>query len=119
MKNNLQFTKKLFIETINEIEKQYNHDHKCSSAFRVILPNDYTTCYDNHWLQNQLVKLLQIAMNDNHEHSWIEYYLWELSFGKKYKPGCLKIDGKNFKLKTPSDLWDLLNLKNPLINKAS
>lgn len=70
------FTKDLFIETIHEIEKQYNHDRKCSDAFKVILPNDYTSNYANHWLQNQLIKILQIAMNDNHKGSWIEYYLW-------------------------------------------
>ena len=106
---NVVFSKELFIETINEIEKQYKHDSKCSEAFRVILPNDYISNYANHWLQNQLVKILQIAMNDNHKHSWIEYYMWEIDFGLKYSKGCVKIQDKDFELKTASDLWDLLN----------
>ena len=107
---NVVFSKELFIETINEIEKQHRHDSKCSEAFRVILPNDYISNYANHWLQNQLVKVLQIAMNDNYKHSWIEYYMWELDFGSKYYKGCVKIQGKDFELKTASDLWDLLNV---------
>ena len=107
---NVVFSKELFIETINEIEKQHRHDSKCSEAFRVILTNDYISNYANHWLQNQLVKLLQIAMNDNHKHSWIEYYMWELDFGSKYSKGCVKIQNKDFELKTASDLWDLLNV---------
>ena len=110
MLGNVVFTKELFVETINEIEKQHRHDSKCSEAFRVILPNDYISNYANHWLQNQLVKVLQIAMNDNHKDSWIEYYMWELDFGVKYSKGCVKIQGKDFELKTASDLWDLLNV---------
>ena len=54
MLGNVVFSKELFIETINEIEKQHRHDSKCSEAFRVVLPNDYISNYANHWLQNQL-----------------------------------------------------------------
>jgi len=104
------FSKELFIETISEIEKQYRHDFKCSEALGVLLPNDYISGYDNHWLQNQLIKILKIAMNDNHKHSWIEYYIWELDFGEKYTGGCVEIYHKDFKLKTVEDLWDLLNI---------
>lgn len=104
------FTKDMFIKAINEIEKQYNHDRKCSDAFKVILPNDYTSNYDNHWLQNQLVEILQIAMNDNHKESLIEYFMWELDFGRNWKEDSIKIDGKNVKLQNANDLWDLLNL---------
>ncbi len=107
--NKIIFTKDLFIETINEIENQYNHDRKCSDAFKVILPNDYTSCYDNHYLQNQLMKILKIAMDDNNKDSWIEYYMWELDFGKKWKKGYITSDGKDVKLRNVSDLWDLLN----------
>jgi len=110
MVGNVVFSRNLFIETINEIEKQHRHDSKCSEAFRVILPNDYISNYANHWLQNQIVKVLQLAMNDNHKDSWIEYYMWELDFGLKYSKGCVKIKGKDFELKTASDLWELLNV---------
>ena len=107
---NVVFSKELFIETITEIEKQHRHDYRCSEAFRVVLPNDYISNYANHYLQNQLLKILQIAMNDNHKDSWIEYYMWELDFGLKYSKGCVRIHGNDFELKTASDLWDLLNI---------
>ena len=107
-------TKDLFTETISEIAKQHNHDRKCAEAFKVFLPNDYTSNYDNHWLQNQLVKILQLEMNDNTEHSWIEYFMYELDFGRKWKKGNVIIKGKNVPLKNSHDLWDLLNLE---INK--
>lgn len=107
----ITFTKELFIETINQIEIQYRHDQKCGQAFQVILPNDHISFYDNHNVSNQLFKILQIAMNDNHEHSWIEYFMWEIDFGKKWKKGKVKIGGKDFKLKTSLDLWNLLNIE--------
>lgn len=104
------FDKKMFIETMKEIEKQHNHDSKCAKAFKVLLPNDYISNYDNHWLQNQLIKIVQIAMNDNKKDSWIEYWMWELDFGKKWKENSVQIKGKSFNLQTAEDLWDLLKI---------
>ena len=106
---NIIFSKELFVETIKAIEKQYRHDSRCSKAFEIILPNDHISNYANHYLQDQLIKIIQIAMNDLHRNSWIEYYIWELNFGTKYYKGCVKIEGEDFELITPSDLWDLLN----------
>ena len=99
----------MFAETINEIEKQHNHDSKCAEAFGIIFTDDFISGYDNPWLQNQLIKILQIAMKDNSD--WTGYYMWELDFGRKWRQGSVTIDGKDFKLQTVSDLWDLLNLK--------
>lgn len=79
----VQFSRELFVSMVEAIEAQHRHDEKCSRAFRILLPNDYVSNYDNHWLQNSLIHVLQIAMNDKHCHSWIEYYMWELDFGRK------------------------------------
>jgi hypothetical protein len=104
-------SKELFIESIGAIEKQKIHDRKCSDAFRVILPHDYVSGYDNSCVVEQLIKVLKIATNDNHKDSWIDYFIWELDFGNLYKEGCVTINDKNFTLKTASDLWDLLNFE--------
>ena len=104
------FSREIFIETMDTLKKQYQHDNECSRAFRVILPNDHISNYDNHLLTNQLVKLMQIALNDAHKHSWIEYYMWELDFGKKYNKGCAtNKDGSNINLSNAGTLWDFLN----------
>jgi hypothetical protein len=104
-------TEKMFIETINMIKKQHEHDLKCNEAFKILLPNDYTSGYDNYNLYKQIIKLLQVATNDDNENSWIDYYIWELEFGKKYKDGCVIIDGVNYELITPEDLYRLLGIK--------
>ena len=104
------FTKDLFMKTIDAIEKQHEHDCKCSEAFKVILPNDFISNYDNYLLQNQLVEILQIAMNDHHL-SWIEHYMWELDFGRSWEKGNVTVGGKDFPLQNVHDLWALLNLE--------
>ena len=106
----VHFSRELFIETMDTLYKQYQHDNECSKAFRVILPNDHISNYDNHLLTNQLVKLMQIAMKDAHKDSWIEYYMWELDFGEKYSKGCAtNKDGSNIDLSNAGTLWDFLN----------
>lgn len=104
-------TKELFIETIEALKNQDEHDRKCAKAFKTILHNDYVSSYDNHWLTNQLVKILQVAMNDKSEHSAIEYFLYELDFGRKYTEGCITQYGKNIDLSDAGRLWDYLNEK--------
>lgn len=110
MKTGYAISRELFIETLGELQKQYEHDEKCTNAFQVILPDTFIGTYDNHFVNNQLVRLLQIAMNDNHVHSWIEYYLHELDFGKKYKEDCASNqDGSNIDLSDAGKVWDFLN----------
>lgn len=105
----LVFTKETFIEVIAEIQKQCAHDEKCAAAFRVILPSDYTSGYDNHFVINHLTTLLKIAMNDNHKESWIEYFIWELDFGRKWKKSSVLVNGK----------WDTPSLEQKRVETVS
>ena len=106
----MKITKKQFIESIKALEAQHRHDSKCSDAFKVILPEDYITSYKNSFLHNQLVNLIEKLTNDRM--GWIDYYIYELDYGKEYEDGMVKNkDGNNISLKTPTDLWNLLNDK--------
>lgn len=100
--------KELFIETIEAIKKQRDHDNKCAEAFQIILPDTHVGLYDNHLLNNQLVKLLQVAMNDEHKDSWVEYYMYELDFGKNYRPGCATDKDGDIDLSDAGALWEYL-----------
>ena len=57
----ITISKELFIETIKALEQQEKHDQECVKAFKVLLPNDYTTRYKNDWVIDQLIKNLQQA----------------------------------------------------------
>ena len=109
---NIYFTKKMFVEAIGEIKKQQEHDRKCSKVFGVILPNDFISLYDNSRITNKLFEILKVAFNDNHRDSWIEYYIWELDFGKEYKEGsCTNADGSNIDISNAGKLYDFLMTK--------
>lgn len=108
----IYFSRELFIETIDALQKQTEHDRQCSAAFSVILPNDYISNYDNNILYKQLLKIIQIAMNDEYKDSWIKYYMWELDFGKDYRVGCATMEnGDNIDLSNSGKLWDFLTTK--------
>lgn len=104
-------SKEVFIETIDSIEKQYEHDNKCLEAASLIYEDAFegNLFYRNSWLQNALITLLQIEFNDEKAQSWIDYYLWELDFGKKNNVmQAYREDGSEIKLTNASELYDCL-----------
>ncbi len=107
--NIVNFDRDLFNDTIESIRKQMEHDAKCSKAFRVILPDDYISGYNNYTLTTQLLKLVKIAFDDNHRDSWIDYFIYELEFGSKYIKGCVTgEDGTDIALDCTDGLYDFL-----------
>lgn len=105
----VKITKVHFIEIIEQIHKQNWKDLAyCQALGKVLHP--HIEPYDNHLIENELFKLVQMAFNDNTKYSWIEYYCWELNFGKKYKDGCAtRKDGTNIDLSDAGKLYDYLN----------
>lgn len=104
-------SKELFVETIEKIKQQHNHDLQCAEKLKDVFPNAFTAnlMYENHLIMNQLVKLLQVQLNDENEHSWIEYFMWELDFGAKNdKYKATDKNGNNIPLLNASELYDLL-----------
>lgn len=58
-------------------------------------------------LAGNVVELLSKATGDDND--WIGYWVYELDCGEKYSEGTVTdTDGRNIRLKTISDLWDLL-----------
>lgn len=47
-------------------------------------------------------------MNDEHKDSWIEYYIYELNYGKDYRPGCATDKDGNIDLSDAGALWEFL-----------
>lgn len=103
-------TKEQFVAAIDALEKQYRHDEKCSDAIRICFADAVLCTYNNDYVTNALVAVLQDAMNDAHKHSWIEYYLYELNFGKDWKKGKVTFDGVDFPLSNAGELWDILEV---------
>ena len=107
--------KQLFIEAIEAIQKQVKLDIEVSKHLGKAFPNAFedNLLPDNHYLQNVLLKVLQIEMNDlqlcEHGYSWIEYFLWELNFGEENYRLKVTQNGKEIKMSNAAELYDLLN----------
>lgn len=38
----------------------------------------------------------------------IQYYMWELDFGRKWKPNSVTVDGESIRLTNSEELWDYI-----------
>lgn len=106
---NLTITKEIFVEILKNIQNQSEHDDKCNEAFKIILPETFGGYYNNSFIHSSLLYLLKTAFGDNHRDSWIDYFIYELEFGEKYKDGCAtNKDGSNIDLSTSEKLYEFL-----------
>lgn len=121
MKCYAPFSKKFFRECLSKIKQQLEFDIKCSHSIKMLFPSAFKAnlIYDNSRIVEQLIKVLKIAFKDNHKHSWIDYFIWELDFGKKNKYlKAIDKDGNDIPLYSASDLYNLL-IKNMNDEKSS
>lgn len=110
--NNFTINKQNFTSILNVVKEKMEHDDKCTKAFQIILPNDFVSGYDNSKLYDQLLNILKIALDDNHKDSWIDYFIYELNFGKDMTESkAWRKDGSVIDLSTISALWNFLNEK--------
>lgn len=100
-------TKKQFIDIITVLDEQTQHDLKCANAIQTVFEDANYALYNNSFLYNSIVKFLVEAMNDRHE--WIEYFIHELDYGRKYTDGTIKEkDGSSIRMSTAEELYDFL-----------
>ncbi len=105
----IRIDRDLFIETMDAIQKQVKYDDHFAETIESLFPDASIVRYDNHLINNQIIKLLQLAFMDNHPHSWIEYFMFDLEFGSAYYPGvATEKDGKEIDLSDASHLYDFL-----------
>ncbi len=107
--------KNTFIESIEAIKKQEKYDNKVAKYLGKAFPDAFEANLrpNNSFILNQLIKILQIENNDfGDSNSWIDYFCYELDFGKEYKAGMVTDkNDKNIDISTPEKLWEFLNKK--------
>jgi hypothetical protein len=103
----MKITKEQFTKSMEAIKEQVDIDIKNHDALEVLLPSDFVTNFRNV-LYNALIDILEEVTNDNG--GWIEYFLWELDFGKEnWRLKVYSKDKKEIPLSSIDDLWNLLN----------
>lgn len=98
--------KKDFVACINKIQ---DVDRKIETISDVLRENCPESIYWPPSLHGQLIEVLKkIFREDGKEFSFIEYYIYDLKYGKEWCEDSVSIDGKPITLKTPEDLYEAL-----------
>jgi len=97
----------LFIATIDAIQTQFEKDDRADQLLSEIF-TDHSGFYDYSPVLLALENILKEDFGDQEE-SWIEYFIYDLDFGKKWTKNSVKDKNGNFiKMRTANELYDFL-----------
>ena len=102
-------TKELFIEAIGAIEKQFKHDEECEKAIHTLYV-DGGGYYNYYPVLQALENILKEELNDQDKDSWIDYFIYELDFGKNWTKSSISHNGKSIKMRNAGELYEYLTL---------
>lgn len=106
----LNLSKKEFVDAINDVENVFKYQEDLNNFFRKNNVEGYIFQPD---CSSTVLRLLHLIFDNSDKDKWIEYYCFELDFGKKWEPGMIiEKDGTDIVLKTADDLYDLLEKTN-------
>ena len=103
--------KKQFIDVLNALRDQNDKDNRIDAFFRKELPNaDFCANEIHSGLWYVLIRLLTDSFPQNaYSINDIDYFVYEIDFGRKYKEGDVKdANGKIIDFSTAEKLWDYL-----------
>jgi hypothetical protein len=103
-------TKEFFVSCIEAIEKESQYLDKFDKVMRDLL-DDGCGWPKVYQCRDKLIEWLQIEMNDTGSASWIEWYLFELSFGKEAHRLKAYIGISEYIIDTPEKLYDFIMLQ--------
>jgi len=89
------------MEKFIEIKENVENVNK---ALKVFEPDFNYLCFSKY--EYIFLDALKEAMND--EYDWIDYFIYELNFGKKAKKDSVTEKGKNIPIKTIDNLYNLI-----------
>lgn len=98
--------KEQFVEAIKDIENAQRYQEELNNFFRKNNVDGYIFQPD---CTPTVINLLHTIYGVNDKDNWIDYFCFELDFGKKWKKGLItKKNGTDIVLCSPEDLYDLL-----------
>ena len=103
-------SEKDFIEAIEGLKKQVEHDEHFGTSMEDAFPGCHAPIYDNHYVWETAIRLLEIATNDIDK--TIEWWIYETKFGEETSLYIIeKKNGEDVKIQllTANDLYEYLN----------
>ncbi len=99
--------KQNFVKLVNAIEVQITFDRRHADKLSELF-NSNVESYNNHNLIDTVLEFLKLEFKDNHKDSWIDYFCWEINFGKNCNKCATRKDGSEIDLSTSEALFDFL-----------
>jgi hypothetical protein len=101
--------KELFIEILEALDNQSKHDNDCRVAFGKILPEASGVWYNNDFVVVTLIRTLNHLVEYRDVDEFIEYFIYHLDFGRRYKQhSVLDSNKKPINIRTSAKLYDYL-----------
>ncbi len=99
--------KKQFITVLKELKELEKKIGDVDLALKKLSPE-----FNGFYLDGVsflIVNTLAIAVGDKDK--WIDYWIWELDWGKNAKKDSVQVQGNPVPIKTMSDLYNLIKMK--------
>jgi hypothetical protein len=109
---NIHISEEDFVEAIEALKKQLEHDEFFGESMENAFPGSHAPIYDNHYLWEALIKLLEIAASDTSK--TVEWWIYETKFGAEPDKRIIETrDGKEIVITLPTakDLYNYLKNK--------
>lgn len=101
----MRFTKEEFCTAIDNLEEMCRQERKIFDTLQ--LSGEWVL---DEWISNyyELIRDMCDIEEDNSLDD-LSYYCGELDFGKKWRPGCITMDGEDIPCRNAEELWELMN----------
>lgn len=100
----MRFKHDEFIKAMDNFQQMYEKENQISELLH--LDVDWP---GSNWIWSYYDLICTMCdIDTENDYNDLDYFVFELDFGKKYEPGDYMVDGKEIPLATIEDLWNAL-----------
>lgn len=102
-------SRQYFVEIINKIKEQSELQDEICAVLEKMSPGSYVDAFVYSKYEDLVLKLLKHIFNLGDD-DILEYWIYDLEYGKKYEEGCVfdEKTGENIDISTTEKLYDYL-----------
>lgn len=105
----MKLTKEQFLNCIETYKKMRDEESELYNALQIYDESIFDKWIDSYYMLFSEMCELQEPGYDNDWGNDLDYFIFELDFGRLYRDGCIEdADGNPIKMSTADELWDIL-----------
>ena len=103
----VNITKESFCDLIDSMESYWRKLQKVGDVTGVDYSSSiFISLFDK--VTDFLIEVFDLEKNDTYLADDINWYMFELDFGKEWRPGSLLIDERDIPCRNSEELWDIV-----------